>query len=192
MSMPATSSQTVGPYFKIGLTPLYRNELAPPGIPGERVTILGRVLDGQGRPVPDAVLEIWQADAEGKYASGEDATESHIASDTKSFSGFGRIPTDEHGSFHFSTIKPGSVAAPDGSQQAPHLLVSLFMRGLLTRLVTRIYFLNEAGNESDFALTLVEADRRSTLIAVPVEGKPGMWEWNIHLQGKRETVFFDF
>jgi protocatechuate 3,4-dioxygenase alpha subunit len=189
MTTPATASQTVGPYFKIGLSPLYCRNLAGADTPGERVTIQGKVLDGEGNPIPDAVLEIWQADAKGKYPAGEAAevNETHGG-----FSGFGRIPTDGDGVFRFSTIKPGSVAGPDGSEQAPHIVVSVFMRGLLTRLVTRIYFLGEAKNEADPVLQLVDKERRATLLAAPVEGQTGLLEWNIHLQGKNETVFFEF
>ena len=188
MTVPATTSQTVGPYFKIGLSPLYRNELVGPETPGERVTIQGRVLDGEGKPVPDAVLEIWQADARGEYCRAETVE----TSDPRVFSGFGRIPTDENGSFHFLTIKPGSTPGPDGSRQAPHLAVSIFMRGLLTRLVTRLYFAGDARNEDDLVLKAVDKDRRVTLLAVPIEGKQAVVEWNVCLQGKNETVFFDF
>ncbi|HEY2120187.1 MAG TPA: protocatechuate 3,4-dioxygenase subunit alpha [Candidatus Acidoferrum sp.] len=189
MSPPATTSQTVGPFFKIGLSPLYRTELASAEIPGERITIQGRVLDGQGHAIPDAVLEIWQADAEGNYSQSLDFDKELGGS---SFFGFGRIPTDAQGSFRFSTVKPGSVPGTDGNKQAPHILVSLFMRGLLIRLVTRIYFLNDPANEKDFALQLVEPARRSTLMAIPINGNPSLLEWNVILQGEQETVFFDF
>ncbi len=189
MSIPATTSQTVGPYFKIGFSPLYRDQLAGPGVRGERITIEGRVLDGDGKPVPDAVLELWQADAEGKYASPSDL-ENEPAE--KAFFGFGRISTDDGGAFRFSTIKPGSVAGPGEMEQAPHIVVSIFMRGLLTRLVTRIYFSGEQANEKDAVLQLVEPQRRNSLMAGPVAGKPGLLEWNVILQGERETVFFDF
>ncbi len=188
MSTPATTSQTVGPYFKIGFSHLYRHELAGSGVSGERVTIQGRVFDGEGKPVPDAVLEIWQADAEGEYSAPEDMEESKAEG---KFIGFGRIPTDEDGSFSFSTIKPGSLLAPDGSQQAPHIVVSIFMRGLLTRLVTRVYFKDDPQNERDCVLKLVDEERRATLLAVPIAGREGVLEWNVILQGKYETVFFD-
>jgi protocatechuate 3,4-dioxygenase alpha subunit len=189
MSIPATTSQTVGPYFKIGFSPLYRDELAGPEVRGERITIEGRVFDGEGRPVPDAVLELWQADTNGKYAS-PSALESRPAERT--FFGFGRIPTDDEGAFRFSTIRPGSVAGPGETKQAPHIVVSIFMRGLLTRLVTRIYFFDETANEKDAVLQLVEPQRRGSLMAMPVAGNAGLWEWNVNLQGERETVFFDF
>src|SRR5208283_2560201 len=121
LRLPATTSQTVGPFFHLGCAPLYRTELAGPGVSGERVIIQGRVSDGDGQAVPDAVLEVWQADASGEYAphGGLDAKVGENA-----FFGFGRIPTDAHGKFNFSTIKPGCVSAPDGTRQAPHILVS--------------------------------------------------------------------
>jgi protocatechuate 3,4-dioxygenase, alpha subunit len=186
--LPATTSQTVGPFFQLGCAPLYRTDLAGPGVSGARVSIQGRVLDGDGQAVPDAVLEVWQADASGEYAqqAGLDAKASEGA-----FCGFGRIPTDADGNFHFATIKPGCASAPDGTRQAPHILVSVFARGLLTRLVTRIYFPEEPLNESDFVLRMVDAGRRGTLMAKPVNGRKELREWNVILQGADETVFFD-
>ena len=160
---------------------------------GERVRIEGRVLDGDGVPVPDAFLEIWQANAHGKYAHPEDSQPKPI--DPK-FTGYGRIPTNREGIFRFTTIKPGSVPGPDGNSneqapQAPHLLVSVFMRGLLRRLVTRVYFPDEPLNAADYILSRVEPERRSTLIAKRITGHPGALEWNVTLQGSNETVFFD-
>lgn len=167
---------------------LNQSEIAGPNISGSRITIEGRVLDGDGKPVPDAVLEIWQANSHGKYAHEEDTQDKPIEA---GFIGFGRIPTDENGAFRFSTIKPGSVPGPDGRSQAPHIVVSVFMRGLLRRLVTRIYFSGDAEQTSDFALNLVEPSRRGTLIAKNGTGKPGTLAWNVILQGPEETVFFD-
>lgn len=187
MSDHATTSQTVGPYFKIGMSALYCQELAGVETPGERVTIEGRILDGERNPVPDAVLEVWQADSQGKFAEQIEMEQGERGE----FRGFGRIPTDENGYFRFSTVKPGNVPAPDGSQQAPHIVVSIFMRGLLTRLVTRIYFEGDARNESDFVLARVEEGRRSTLFARAVAGQEGLLEWNVFLQGENETVFFE-
>jgi protocatechuate 3,4-dioxygenase alpha subunit len=186
--LPATTSQTVGPFFHLGCSPLYRTELAGPGINGERITIQGRVLDLDGQPVPDALLELWQADASGKYA---DAVDPKGKSGEAAFFGFGRIATDGEGKFCFSTIKPGAVSAPDETQQAPHILVSVFARGLLTRLVTRIYFPEEPLNGNDFVLRRVDARRRGTLMAKPVGGRKELREWNVILQGVDETVFFD-
>ena len=187
MSLQATTSQTVGPYFKIGLEWLNRDNLAGEGVSGERVTIQGRVLDGDGVPVPDAFIEIWQANAHGKYAHPEDEQDKPME---PGFLGYGRIPTGKDGVFRFTTIKPGPVPGPNGKEQAPHLVVSVFMRGLLKRLTTRIYF-PDSRNAADPILNLVEPARRSTLIAKNAAGRPGELEWNVVLQGAEETVFFD-
>ena len=186
MSLPATTSQTVGPFFRIGLHWLDQNNLAPEGVAGERFAIQGRVLDGDGIPVPDAVLEIWQANSHGKYAHPEDTQDKPVES---GFSGFGRVPTDNDGAFRFATIKPGPVPGPNGKDQAPHLMISIFMRGLLKRLTTRMYFPNDSRNASDPILNLVDPSRRATLIANSVGA--GQLEWNVVLQGTHETVFFD-
>jgi protocatechuate 3,4-dioxygenase, alpha subunit len=188
MSVPATTSQTVGPFFRIGFSWLYRDDLAGPRVSGERVEISGRILDGDGDPVPDGIVEIWQANAQGKYAHPDDPQEKPLE---PGFSGYGRVPTGDDGSFRFATIKPGRVPGPDGKLQAPHLEISVFTRGLMQRLITRVYFPDEASNAEDFALNLVEAGRRGTLIAKKIEGKNGALEWNVILQGPGETVFFD-
>lgn len=188
MSLPATTWQTVGPFFSIGFSWLYRDNLAGPGVSGERVEISGRILDGDGNPVPDGIVEIWQANSQGKYAHPDDPQEKRAEA---GFTGYGRIPTDDAGRFRFTTIKPGRVTGPDGNLQAPHVEISIFTRGLLRRLITRIYFPDEAGNAGDFALNLVEASRRSTLIAKKIDARPGAFEWNVILQGQAETVFFD-
>jgi protocatechuate 3,4-dioxygenase, alpha subunit len=189
MSLQATTWQTVGPFFQIGLRWLFKDELVGPGVAGERVVIEGRVLDGDGQAVPDALLELWQANAQGKYAHPEDTQEKPIE---KGFQGFGRVPTAEDGSFRFTTIKPGRVPGPADELQAPHIVVSVFMRGLLRRLITRIYFPDEtAANAEDYALKLVEPARRGTLIARKSPGRNGDLEWNVILQGPDETVFFD-
>jgi protocatechuate 3,4-dioxygenase alpha subunit len=188
MSLPATTWQTVGPFFSIGFSWLYRDNLAGPGVSGERVEISGRVLDGEGNPVPDGIVEIWQANSLGRYAHPDDPQEKKIEA---GFTGYGRVPTDDAGRFRFMTIKPGRVAGPDGSLQAPHLEISIFTRGLLRRLITRIYFPGEPGNTEDFALSLVEPGRRETLIAKRIGERDGELEWNVTLQGEGETVFFD-
>jgi protocatechuate 3,4-dioxygenase alpha subunit len=188
MSLQATTSQTVGPYFSIGLTRLKNADLARPGVSGERVTIVGRVLDGDRKPVPDALIEIWQANSHGKYAHPADEQNKPIE---PGFQGYGRILVDESGRFSFTTIKPGAVPGPDGKPQAPHIAVSLFARGLLRRLVTRIYFPDEPANGGDFVLNLVEPERRATLTAKKSANEPGALEWNVILQGPDETVFFD-
>jgi protocatechuate 3,4-dioxygenase alpha subunit len=187
VSLRATTSQTVGPFFALGLAWLNRSQLAGSGVSGERVTLAGRVLDGDGAPVPDAVIEIWQANAHGKYAHPEDLQDKPLE---PGFSGYGRTPTDAEGRFRFETVKPGSVPGPEGEPQAPHIAVSVFTRGLLLRLTTRIYFPDEPGNTRDFVLGLVEPERRDTLIAQRT-AEPGRLEWNIVLQGPGETVFFD-
>ncbi len=188
MSGETTPSQTVGPYFSIGFDWLNRPDLTHGAVDGERVTIRGRVLDGEGMPVPDACLELWQAGSQGKYAQPENTA---VNSTDHSFFGFGRIPTNERGEFCFTTIKPGKVPGPDGRPQAPHIQVSVFMRGLLRRLVTRVYFPHDPANASDHVLNLVPADRRTTLIARPISDEPCILEWDIRLRGERETVFFD-
>jgi protocatechuate 3,4-dioxygenase alpha subunit len=187
MSLFASGSQTVGPYLHIGLTWLNTSKIAGPGVKGERVTIQGRLLDGDGAGVSDGLIEIWQANAEGKYAHPEDHQKQALE---KSFRGFGRIPTDARGAFKFTTIKPGGVPGPDGKPQAPHLNVTIFMRGLLKQLSTRLYFPGEPANARDAVLKLVPAARRGTLIAR--RKAKGVLEWNIVLQGKDETAFFDF
>ncbi|MBZ5700905.1 MAG: protocatechuate 3,4-dioxygenase subunit alpha [Acidobacteriia bacterium] len=188
MSLCKTTSQTVGPYFAIGLTWLNKDNLAGPGVAGERVMIEGRFLDGDGQPIPDALLEVWQANSHGKYAHPEDTQNKPVE---PGFLGFGRIPADANGKFRFSTIKPGAVPGPDGKPQAPHIVASVFARGLLCRLVTRIYFPDDPGNAGDFALNQVEPARRGTLIAKKVPGQSGVLEWNVVIQGPEETVFFD-
>ena len=187
MSLFATGSQTVGPYLHIGLDWLVTRDIAGKGIAGERIAVQGRLLDGDGDGVNDGLIEIWQANAAGKYAHPEDRQEKPLE---KGWRGFGRIPTDVKGGFRFTTIKPGRVPAPGGGLQAPHLVVSVFMRGLLKQLATRIYFPDEAAaNAEDPVLTLVPQTRRSTLVA---RRKGKALEWNVLLQGKNETVFFDF
>jgi protocatechuate 3,4-dioxygenase, alpha subunit len=176
MKLLPTASQTVGPYLHIGLAWLTIDRLVPADSPDKHVTISGQVLDGDGQPVTDALVEIWQANAAGQYGHPD-------------FLGFGRVPTNADGRFEFEMVKPGLVADPEGGQQAPHLLVSVFMRGLLKRLVTRIYFPDEPRNTDDFVLRQVPAERRNTLVARQLA--PGKLQWNVVLQGEGETVFFD-
>jgi protocatechuate 3,4-dioxygenase alpha subunit len=198
MTLRATAWQTVGPFFKIGLAWLYRDQLAGPNVRGERIEITGRVFDGDGKTVPDAVLELWQANSHGKYAHPEDEQKKDLDA---GFSGFGRIATDDQGRFRFTTIKPGQVPAPPSGDsaaaaasptlQAPHINVSVCTRGLLRRLVTRIYFPDESANATDFALLQVDPSRRATLIAKRSADTASKLEWDIVLQGRDETVFFD-
>jgi protocatechuate 3,4-dioxygenase alpha subunit len=190
MSLQMTASQTVGPYLHIGFDWLNTNNLAGEGVAGERVVIEGRLFDGSGNPVSDGVIEVWQANSHGKYASPEDKRDLPLE---PGFRGFGRIPTDANGAFRFTTIKPGRVPGEGGKLQAPHIVVSVFSRGVIKRLATRIYFPDEASNADDPVLNQVPAERRSTLIARRV--REGVLEWNIVIQGEAngqgETVFFD-
>jgi protocatechuate 3,4-dioxygenase alpha subunit len=189
MSLYATGHQTVGPYLAIGLSWLTTTRIAPAGTPGERVTIEGRVLDGDGQAVTDGLIEIWQADANGKYAHPEDPQKKAA---TPGFRGFGRMPTNGRGGFRFSTVKPGSVPGPNGVPQAPHLVVSVFMRGSLKHLASRIYFPDDPANAKDPILKLVPPARRGTLIAKRPRGRRGALQWDVILQGPDETVFFDY
>jgi protocatechuate 3,4-dioxygenase alpha subunit len=187
MRQPTTSSQTIGPYLHIGLTWLNTTDLVA-GVPGARaIVIAGRIVDGDGAPVTDAVVEIWQADASGKYAHPEDTRE---LATTPGFAGFGRCPTDADGRYAFTTLKPGRVPAPSGGWQAPHVNVTIFLRGMLRHLNTRIYFGDEtAANAGDPVLASVPQARRATLVATPGPDA-GAYRFDIVLQGVGETVFF--
>jgi protocatechuate 3,4-dioxygenase alpha subunit len=189
MSLETTSSQTVGPYLHIGLTWLVTDNLVAPGVKGEPITLEGRVTDGDGKPVNDALVEIWQANANGRYAHPEDTRDVALE---PAWKGFGRVPTDDNGVFRFTTIKPGRVPAPDGRMQAPHINVLLLMRGTLKQLITRIYFPGDPANADDAVLQSVPAARRATLIAQPAAGKAGALNWDVRLQGDGETVFFEY
>lgn len=194
MSLKQTPSQTVGPYFAYGLTAeqygydfnsIAGGCLVDETTEGERIRIIGRVLDGEGKPVDDAMLEIWQADAQGRYAHPADPRGSNLA-----FKGFGRFGTgtDPELRFMFDTVKPGSVEG-----QAPHVTLCVMCRGMLSHAFTRIYFSDEAqANAADAVLGSVPADRRNTLIAVRDESAAGpVYRFDVCLQGDRETVFFD-
>ena len=195
MKLGQTPSQTVGPYFAYGLTaPQYgyphagvaSGDLVDDSAPGERIRLTGRVLDGSGEPVPDAMIEIWQADSEGRYAHPADRRGTN-----QRFRGFGRFGTgsDPENRFCFRTVKPGSV---DG-EQAPHISVIVFMRGLLSHTYTRVYFSDEAAaNARDPVLQSVPQERRPTLIAQREETPAGpLYRFDIVMQGENETVFFD-
>jgi protocatechuate 3,4-dioxygenase, alpha subunit len=180
-----TPSQTIGPFFAYALTPrayggseLATETVAAEGVAGERIRIAGTVYDGDGVPVGDAMIETWQADAQGRYNAAGNA----------GFTGFGRAEATAEGTFQIETIRPGAVAAPDGTMQAPHLSLSVFARGILTRLATRIYFEGDPANAADPVLALVPAERRHTLIAT--RQSDGSFRFDIHLQGENETVFF--
>jgi len=188
MSLPTTSSQTIGPFGHIGFDWLVVDNLAGPGVRGERVVVEGRVVDGDGEGVGDAVVEIWQANAHGRYVNPEDTQDKPLE---PGFKGFGRVETDDDGHFAFTTIKPGSVPAAGSGLQAPHINVTIFMRGMLKHLVSRIYFPGDAANAEDPVLASVPAPRRDTLVAKPIPGRAGALRWDVILQGAGETVFFD-
>jgi len=188
MSLQTTASQTIGPYLHIGLSWLVTDNLVGAGTSGERFTVEGRIVDGDGKAVDDAIIEIWQANAHGRYAHPGDTQDKPLE---PGFKGFGRVPTGDDGVFRFTTIKPGRVPAPGGGQQAPHLNVTIFMRGLLKHVITRIYFPGDPANAGDAVLQSVPAERRDTLVATPISGRTGALAWNVILQGKGETVFFD-
>lgn len=188
MRLIPTPSQTVGPYLHLGLAWLTTTDLAKNASAGERIVVTGAVQDGDGQPIPDAILEVWQANAHGKYAHPEDMQDKPIDPE---FSGFGRIPTDKDGRFRFVTIKPGSTPGPGNTMQAPHIAVTLFMRGMLRHLYTRIYFSAEAANSTDPTLARIEEPaRRDTLIAKRAADAPE-YRWDVRMQGESETVFFD-
>src|SRR2546422_11616896 len=187
MSLYASGNLTVGPYLHIARDWLTTRDIAARGAKGERVAIEGRLLDGEGVGVSDGLVEIWQANSHGKYAHPEDQQKKPLE---RGFRGFGRIPTDDQGAFRFTTVKRGRVPGPGATLQAPHLVVAVFMRGMLKHLATRIYVPDEPSNAEDPLLKLVPPARRATLIAK--HKAKGALEWNIVLQGKNETVFFDF
>ncbi len=181
-----TPFQTVGPFFNFALAFAGGDTLATAATAGQPITIAGVLRDGAGAPVADALIEIWQANANGRYHHPSDTGEAAI---DPTFDGFGRVPTDAAGGFSFRTIKPGAVPGPDGRPQAPHVLISILARGILTRLVTRAYFEDDSMTADDAVLSLVPAARRPTLIARRVA--PGRYRFDIVLQGEHETVFFD-
>ena len=183
-----SASQTVGPFFSIGLEHLNRADLAVPGTSVTAITIRGQIVDGDGQPVPDAVLEFWQPDAEGNFSELPCEAVGHTL---EGFTGFARIPMDAEGKYEVRTIMPGCVSGADGHVQAPHIAVFIFMRGLLKPLYTRIYFAGERPNAGDAVLNLVPGERRATLIArKEVAGESFVWD--VKLQGPDETVFFEW
>lgn len=185
---PPTPSQTVGPFFAILVPERGRVRMGAGGPPGVPICVEGALRDGTGAAVPDALVEVWQADAAGRCHHPDDPRWSGPRGPDPAFAGFGRAHTDPAGGFRIDTVKPGRVPGP-GRLQAPHLLVGLFARGLLARLVTRIYFDDEPSNAGDPILARVPPDRRSTLVAASRGG--GAYRFDIALQGPDETVFFD-
>jgi protocatechuate 3,4-dioxygenase alpha subunit len=187
MTMQRTASQTVGPFFLEALIHAGDEVLAKPGTAGAKIVVEGKVLDADGVMVNDAVLEIFQVDASGQYVSDGAASKSGAR-----FTGFGRATIDGSGLFRFTTVYPGALHSAAGVE-APHLDVMVFARGLLKPLVTRIYFEGDAANAKDPVLAQVPANRRHTLQARRgADNGSGTWHFDVHLQGKDETVFFDF
>jgi protocatechuate 3,4-dioxygenase, alpha subunit len=193
MDFVPTSSQTAGPYFHLGMTDMRSvPRIAGPQTKGERVWLTCSVLDGDDAPVSDAMIEIWQADAEGRYNHPDHSrNEAEAQRGDSSWLGFGRMPTAPDGSCEFETVKPGRVPGIGNQAQAPHLNIAIFARGLLKQLYTRIYFAGDLSNSEDPVMALVPSSRRETLIAQPDPAQPGHWHFDIHLQGELETVFFD-
>jgi protocatechuate 3,4-dioxygenase, alpha subunit len=190
MSLGLTPSQTVGPFFAIGLMTekCSVRSIAGPGAKGERVLLKCRVFDGEGFGIPDSMLEIWQADGEGRYNHPDDPEEKSCDPEWR---GFGRLGTCEDGSCEFETIKPGRVPGPNGVLQAPHLNLAVFARGMLKQFYTRIYFAGDPANAEDRVLGLVPEERRETLMAQRDSAKVGVWHFEVRMQGEGETVFFD-
>jgi protocatechuate 3,4-dioxygenase, alpha subunit len=186
-----TPSQTVGPFFHLALDRPDWADLPADGPRGERIVIAGRVTDGDGLPVADACLELWQANASGRYAHPDD-TRADNALDPH-FRGFSRVATGADGGFRVTTIRPGPVPSRGNTLQAPHIAVALFARGLLKQLFTRIYFAGEALNETDPVLSSIDDPaRRRTLIAARADAAgTTIYRFDIVLQGDNETVFFD-
>jgi protocatechuate 3,4-dioxygenase, alpha subunit len=189
-----TPSATVGPYFAYALTPArypfraaFSNNTVTADTAGERIRIEGRILDGDGAGIADALIEIWQANATGRYAHPADPG----SQPNTGFKGFARSETDKDGTYRFDTIKPGAVAGPGGQTQAPHILVAVFSRGMLRHLYTRIYFADEAATSKDAILALVPEARRGTLIAKRETSGGHIYRFDIRIQGGDETVFFD-
>ncbi len=180
----ATPSQTVGPFFHYALPYEHGPRLAGPDRPGV-FRLTGRVIDGQGNGIGDALVEVWQADEHGDFA-----TEPGLYDEVPAggFRGFGRCATDEHGRFEFHTVRPAAVPTAGGTPQAPHVSLSVFARGMLRQSVTRVYFEDEDANASDPLLSSVDPERRGTLVATRTEDG---YRIDVHMQGDDETVFLD-
>jgi protocatechuate 3,4-dioxygenase alpha subunit len=176
--LTATPSQTVGPFFHFGIAPDVSLGCIGAGVEGERIRLKVRLLDGDGAPVTDALIELYQADADGVY-------------DRDGFCGFGRLSTGEDGACVFETLRPGRVPDGRGGRQAAHINVCLFARGMLRHLYTRVYFSDDPALAEDAILAFVPAARRETLVAQPIHDASGQWTFEIRLQGRGETVFFD-
>lgn len=188
--LKVTPSQTVGPFHRPALLRNQLNVLTGPDTEGERIRVEGRLLDGEGVPLYDALVEIWQANAHGRYNHPRD-TRTELPLDP-AFTGYGRSGTDEDGRFWFETVKPGPVPFEDDQMQAPHLAVMVHSRGMLNHAQTRLYFEDEAANDKDPILALVPPARRDTLIARREEADGQVvYRLDIIMQGRGETVFFN-
>ena len=211
-----TPWQTTGPFFHFGLAWKggadltgdsqmgARPDLSAPGHDvliehrgstrhlalGKRIELAGQVFDNTGAPATDTLIEIWQANAAGRYAHPEDRR-SDVPADPN-FVGFGRCASDKGGQFRFRTIRPGCVPGPGNSLQAPHISLGMVGPGILKRLATRVYFSDAPENAEDPILALIPAERRATLIATPEREGSNVYRFDIHLGGASETVFFDF
>ena len=186
-----TPSQTVGPFFHLGMARPEWGDLTADHPAGERIAIEGRVSDGDGMAVPDAVIELWQANAAGRYNHPDDRqTDKPL---DPNFRGYGRAATDTDGKFRFVTIRPGAVPGRGNALQAPHINIAVFGRGLLKQLHTRIYFADEPQNGNDPLLSAIDDPAaRRTLLATRIEGAdPRIYRFDIVLQGESETVFLD-
>jgi protocatechuate 3,4-dioxygenase alpha subunit len=190
VSLVPSPSQTVGPFFNFALTPDGRaGVMAREAVEGRRIRLALRVVDGDGAPTPgDSLIELWQADARGRYPHPRDPLAGEC---DPRFAGFGRLETDADGRCVFETVRPGPVPDGGGGVQAPHINVSLFARGLQKRLCTRVYFEGDPANAHDPVLQLVPESRRATLMACRVADQPETWALTIRLRGDGETVFFD-
>jgi protocatechuate 3,4-dioxygenase, alpha subunit len=187
----ATPSQTVGPFFHFGLVHQgARGTMAGPGTRGEHIKLHIRVTDGEEVPVPDAIIELWQADADGRYVRPDDPARPALTG-APDFIGYGRQPTSTDGTCVFETIRPGPIGDPAGRVHAAHIDVCFFARGILRQIYTRIYFAGDSRLTDDVVLASVPVERRATLLATPMADVPGQWSFDIRLQGANETVFFD-
>jgi protocatechuate 3,4-dioxygenase alpha subunit len=192
--MIQSPSQTVGPYFSQGLLregdKVFTNVLVSEKTEGERIRIEGCVTDGDGNPIEDALIEIWQANRHGRYHHPLDEQDKPLDPE---FTGHGRTATDTSGNYWFETIKPGPVPGANDTQQAPHINVIVFARGMLSHAFTRIYFEDEAANQNDLVLMSIDDEtRRNTLIAVRKKAESQViYRFDIHIQGDNETAFFD-
>jgi len=189
MKLVPTASQTAGPFLHLGLTDKGSvGRIADKTSEGERVRITLSVRDGDGTPVSDAAIEVWQADAQGRYRHPGDDRSTDC---DPTWRGFGRLAVDQQGCCVFESVKPGRVPGRGDTVQAPHLSISIFARGLLKHLGTRMYFAGDKSNLADPVLALVPEGRRETLMAQPDNSHPGRWCFEIRLCGDNETVFFN-